>query len=174
MEEFEFIARAAQGDHEAFSVLTEQYLPGIYRRVLGTGADSDAAFDLTREIFLRAWHGVSLFQGDESFECWLERLADDVAGTPEPGWEDTGEDPVPEQLHGAIMRRIEGERSSAVWKESLRRFRFTLIALLLILIVLLFSRLSKKTNSSDPVSAPQPSASAAVTDIPEAALEPGA
>ena len=173
MEKHDLIAQAAQGDREAFSQLTKLFLPAVYGRILGTGADPDRAFDLTLETFLRAWHGVSLFQRDEPFARWLERLSEDVAGAPEEGWEEAGETPVPEELHGAILRRIEAESGKAVWKESLRRFRFTLIALLVVLLLLLFSRLGGKTAQSNPSSLPQPSASAEATRIPEAALEPG-
>ena len=173
MQENELVALAAGGDRDAFSQLTEQHLPMVYNRILGTGADPDRAFDLTRETFLRAWHGISLFQQDEPFAQWLEYLADDVAGTAAAETEAAAESPVPEQLHEAIMRRIDSERSSEILKESLRRFRFTLVALILVLILFFVSRLAGKTEGTAPSPSPEPSAAAEETEIPDAALQPG-
>ena len=173
MQENELVILAAGGDRDAFSRLTEQYLPLVYNRILGTSVNPDRAFDLTIETFLRAWHGVSLFQQDEPFSQWLERLAEDVAGVSTAGTENAAESPVPEQLHRAVMRRIDSERSGEVWKESLRRFRFTLIALILVLILFFVSRLTGRTDGQNPLTAPRPSASAEATAIPDAALQPG-
>ena len=173
MEKLDLIDRAARGDRDAFSQLTKLFLPTVYDRILGTGAEPDKAFDLTLETFLRAWHGVSLFQRDEPFARWLERLAEDVAGAPEEGWGPGKGTEVPEQLHGAILRRIESESGRAVLKETLRRFRFTLIALLLVLIILLVSRLGGKNGKTAEAASPHPAGPAEETQIPEAALQPG-
>lgn len=67
-------ARAQSGDTSAFERLYHQHVARIHslaRRMAGT----EAAEDLTQEVFIRAWEKLGSFRGDAAFGTWLHRLA---------------------------------------------------------------------------------------------------
>ena len=55
------------------------YQPRIYRFLLGTLRDHDAAETLTQETFLRAWNARDSFREDCSIATWLTRIALNLA-----------------------------------------------------------------------------------------------
>jgi RNA polymerase sigma-70 factor (ECF subfamily) len=55
------------------------YRPRIYRFLLGTLRDHDAAETLTQETFLRAWNARDTFREDCSLVTWLTRIALNLA-----------------------------------------------------------------------------------------------
>ena len=55
------------------------YQPRIYRFLLGTLRDHDAAESLTQETFLRAWNARETFREDCSVVTWLTRIALNLA-----------------------------------------------------------------------------------------------
>jgi RNA polymerase sigma-70 factor (ECF subfamily) len=55
------------------------YQPRIYRFLLGTLRDHDAAESLTQETFLRAWNARESFREDCSLVTWLMRIALNLA-----------------------------------------------------------------------------------------------
>ena len=174
MDEMERIRRAAKGDKEAFAELISEHLPSVYQGILSAEWNSDLAFDHTRETFLRAWHGISLFPGDQSFSQWLTELSSDVTGrNVVMGEQASNPGEVPSRLKAAIMKRIELEDGPAAWKESFRRFRFTLIALLLAGILLLMSRFGGCTGGEKPSVRPQNTPIASQMPQVDAALKPG-
>lgn len=68
---------AAQGDTAAFERVYHAHLPRVYslaRRMAG----SDAADELTQDVFVRVWQKLSTFRGESSFGTWLHRLAVNV------------------------------------------------------------------------------------------------
>lgn len=74
MEDF-VLKEAKQGNEFAFARIVETYEKRIYQlcyRMVGTPED---AADQTQETFLKAWRGLSAFQGDCSIGTWLYRLA---------------------------------------------------------------------------------------------------
>ena len=75
--EQEVVARAIQGDREAFGRLYGYYFERIYRFVrLRVGSPSDAA-DITHDVFLKALRHIERFspRHEASFEVWLFTLA---------------------------------------------------------------------------------------------------
>src|ERR1035437_3363492 len=55
------------------------YRPRVFRYLLATLRDSDAAETLTQETFLRAWTARATFREDCSLATWLIRIALNLA-----------------------------------------------------------------------------------------------
>ncbi|HKO19573.1 MAG TPA: sigma-70 family RNA polymerase sigma factor [Acidobacteriaceae bacterium] len=69
--------RATPLDH--IDTVVALYQPRIYRFLLGTLRDHDAAETLTQETFLRAWNARDSFREDCSIVTWLTRIALNLA-----------------------------------------------------------------------------------------------
>lgn len=73
------LVRAAQERPEAFGVLYERHLDGIYRYLQLRVGTSDAA-DLTQQVFLRALASLPTYKARGlPFSAWLFRIARNVA-----------------------------------------------------------------------------------------------
>lgn len=73
----EDVALAVAGDAEAFERLYRRHVGRIYglcQRMVG----SDAAEEVTQDVFVRAWEKLDLFGGKAAFGTWLYRLAINV------------------------------------------------------------------------------------------------
>lgn len=70
------VAKAQDGDTEAFGTLAQRYHSSVYGIVFRM-CGADEAADLTQEIFLRALRALRKFQfqGEASFRTWLYRIA---------------------------------------------------------------------------------------------------
>ncbi len=71
----ELVARARDGDRDAFLLLYRRHLPHVYRflyRQVGNRSDAE---DLTSEVFLQALEGLDGYRGDGSFRSWLLGIA---------------------------------------------------------------------------------------------------
>ncbi len=75
MTEEELVRLARQGDQSAFEQLVRDNEKRIYNLALRMAGHPEDALDLSQEIFLNAWKGLSAFKGDSSFATWLYRLA---------------------------------------------------------------------------------------------------
>lgn len=62
------------GGREAFDVLYQRHLPGVYNRVRYVVPESDVE-DVTQEIFIAALKSLPSFRGDAQFGTWLRTLA---------------------------------------------------------------------------------------------------
>ena len=68
---------AATGDEAAFERLYRRHVARVHtlaRRMAG----SDAADDLTQDVFVLAWDRLATFRGESAFGTWLHRLAVNV------------------------------------------------------------------------------------------------
>jgi RNA polymerase sigma-70 factor (ECF subfamily) len=75
-EEKEILARALQGDREAFGTLYEQYVGRIFNYVYYRTGNLHEAEDLTARTFYRALHHVrSYTDRGVPFSAWLYRIA---------------------------------------------------------------------------------------------------
>jgi RNA polymerase sigma-70 factor (ECF subfamily) len=71
------VVLAASGDAAAFERVYRAHVPrvhGLARRMAG----SDAADELTQDVFVRVWQKLGTFRGESSFGTWLHRLAVNV------------------------------------------------------------------------------------------------
>jgi RNA polymerase sigma-70 factor (ECF subfamily) len=74
VEERELVARARDGDVDAFYSLIDRHdrgLRGLAFRLLG---DRDAMDDALQESYLKAFRALPRFAGDSSFRSWLYRI----------------------------------------------------------------------------------------------------
>lgn len=77
--EADLIARAVQGDADAFGDLYERYLARIYRYVFYRINDVAEAEDLTEMVFLKAWEALGDYRvRDVPFGAWLYRIAHNI------------------------------------------------------------------------------------------------
>lgn len=77
----DLIAKAQEGDQEAFGEIFEICISPVYRFVLFRIADSQNAETLTEEIFLKVWQDLPKFRphGKVSFIVWVFQIAHKVA-----------------------------------------------------------------------------------------------
>ncbi len=72
----ESLARAAQGDREAFGLLYERYVGRIYNYIYSRTANQHDAEDLTARVFFRAMRHIGNYQDKGvPFSAWLYRIA---------------------------------------------------------------------------------------------------
>ncbi len=73
-EEAELVARAREGDLDAFDALVREHGPAVYRvavRMLGEPEDAE---DAAQDAFLQAWRGLRSFRGQSAFSTWMYRI----------------------------------------------------------------------------------------------------
>lgn len=75
----ELIALTRDQDADAFETLSLRYRELIYRHILRTVHDSDAAEDIVQEVFLRIWTRAEQWNGRGAFKAWLFRIATNLA-----------------------------------------------------------------------------------------------
>jgi RNA polymerase sigma-70 factor, ECF subfamily len=73
--EASLIARAQAGDVAAFERLSGAYADRLFMLLLRLLGDRGEAEDVAQEVMLRAWQGISRFQGRSSYFTWLYRIA---------------------------------------------------------------------------------------------------
>jgi len=69
------LARAKDGDVGAFEQLSSAYADRLFMLLLRLLGDRAEAEDVAQEVMLRAWQGISRFQGRSSYFTWLYRIA---------------------------------------------------------------------------------------------------
>lgn len=69
------VARAQQGDHEAFDALVYIFHPEAFRLAISLLDDYQEAQDAVQETFFRVFQGLGSFRGDSSFRTWLYSIS---------------------------------------------------------------------------------------------------
>jgi len=70
------VEKAQSGDTRAFDELVLKYQNRIYELVYGfTHNNRDDAFDLSQEVFLKAFNSLNKFKGNSTFYTWLYKIA---------------------------------------------------------------------------------------------------
>jgi RNA polymerase sigma factor (sigma-70 family) len=72
--ERELVARARDGERDAFEQLVLLHADRLYRVVLRVSGDREEAEEVVQETFLRAWRGLGRFEGRSQFFTWLYRI----------------------------------------------------------------------------------------------------
>lgn len=75
MTEPELIAKAQQGDEDAFAQLLDTHQSKVYGLTLRLTGSPEDAMELTQETFFNAWRGLPSFHQESKFSTWLYRLA---------------------------------------------------------------------------------------------------
>ncbi len=74
----ELVLRCQTGRHDAFETLVVRYRGRIYAMIVNmTGNDADA-WDLSQDVFLKAWKALPRFEARSQFYTWLYRIAHNV------------------------------------------------------------------------------------------------
>jgi RNA polymerase sigma-70 factor (ECF subfamily) len=73
--EHDLVARARDGDQDAFAQLVEAHSDRVYRALRRFGLEARDAEDVAQEVFVRAWRGLSRFQERARLSTWLYRIA---------------------------------------------------------------------------------------------------
>jgi RNA polymerase sigma-70 factor, ECF subfamily len=73
MDEETLIAKAQQGDVQAFNRLVIIYQDAVYNVAYRVAGEPDMAADATQDAFISAFHNLNSFQGG-NFKAWLMRI----------------------------------------------------------------------------------------------------
>jgi len=73
--EWQLIARAREGDSEAFCQLAERYQQRVYALALHYTGNPAEAEDLSQEAWLKAFRNIHRFRGESGFYTWIRRIA---------------------------------------------------------------------------------------------------
>jgi len=68
------LARARQGDSEAFRVLVERHSRSVFRLAFRMTGNEQDAEDVVQEAFLRAYKQLGRFESRANFGTWLYRI----------------------------------------------------------------------------------------------------
>jgi RNA polymerase sigma-70 factor (ECF subfamily) len=71
----DLVARAQDGDHQAFSEIYEKHKKRVFSICMRIVRDFSLAEDLSQETFLQVHRKIGSFRGDSDFTTWLHRLA---------------------------------------------------------------------------------------------------
>lgn len=75
-DEATIVARAREGEAQAFGVLYDHYQPQIYRFIFLKVSRREEAEDLTHQVFLSAWKNVRGYENlGHPFSSWLYQIA---------------------------------------------------------------------------------------------------
>jgi RNA polymerase sigma-70 factor (ECF subfamily) len=74
-EEAEIVAELKAGSEEAFAWLISTYHQPIYSVIARTLQNPADAADVTQDVFIKVFRGISGFHGESSLRTWLYRIA---------------------------------------------------------------------------------------------------
>jgi len=73
--ELALVERCRRQDAEAFGKIVDAYQHRIFGFVKRMVPDTEEAFDVAQEVFIRAFQGLGRFDGRSSLRTWLFRIA---------------------------------------------------------------------------------------------------
>lgn len=69
------VKKSRRGNTDAFGELVEIYQKFVYGTVLSDLKNREDAEDVSQEVFIKAWKGISEFRQDSTFATWLYKIA---------------------------------------------------------------------------------------------------
>lgn len=77
-DDFQLVARAQQGDLNSYDTLVTRHRGRIYTMIRNMIYQETEAWDLSQEVFIKAWHALPRFESKARFSTWLYRIAHNV------------------------------------------------------------------------------------------------
>lgn len=74
-EDQSLVARALRGDKHAFGDLAAQHRDALYSFAFRMLGDREQAFDVSQQVFIRAWLRLDTFDQSRRFRTWLFAIA---------------------------------------------------------------------------------------------------
>lgn len=75
----ELVDRVKAGDKKAFDLLVLKYQQRVINLVSRFIHDSAEVYDVSQEVFIKAYRALPNFRGDSAFYTWLYRIASNTA-----------------------------------------------------------------------------------------------
>lgn len=79
--EGDLVARAREGDRQAFAELVRLHQDEVYTLAVRLTGDGDIAADVAQEALIRAWRALPRFRGESALSTWLYRITVNTAWT---------------------------------------------------------------------------------------------
>jgi RNA polymerase sigma-70 factor (ECF subfamily) len=77
-EDFRLVALAQKGDMQAYDVLVTRHRGKIFAMIRNMIHQEADAWDLSQEVFIKAWHALPRFEAKARFSTWIYRIAHNV------------------------------------------------------------------------------------------------
>ena len=74
----ELVKRCQSGDYAAFDELINLYRGKVYAMIYNMIRNDADAWDLSQDVFIKAWKALPNFEGRSAFFTWLYRIAHNV------------------------------------------------------------------------------------------------
>lgn len=72
------IQAVLDGDVNAYEALVKEYEKNVYNLALRMTVNSEDAYDMSQEAFIKAYNSLSSFRGESKFSVWLYRIVSNV------------------------------------------------------------------------------------------------
>jgi RNA polymerase sigma-70 factor (ECF subfamily) len=77
-EDFRLVALAQQGDMSSYDALVTRHRGRIFAMIRNMIHQEADAWDLSQEVFIKAWHALPRFEAKARFSTWIYRIAHNV------------------------------------------------------------------------------------------------
>ena len=139
VEDRDLIAKARQGDVEAYNLLVSRWEKRIFNYLLRLVSNREDALDISQETFLKAYQNLRKLDDPARFSAWLFRIAHneafsllrrrkpDVELIGEPRPRNTGGRLLPVELSLAVegaLKRLNEDQREAVLLKVYQGFKF--------------------------------------------------
>ena len=74
-DDFRLVALAQQGDMSAYDALVTRHRGRIFAMIRNMIHQEADAWDISQEVFIKAWHALPKFEAKARFSTWLYRIA---------------------------------------------------------------------------------------------------